>query len=66
MASGARVGKIYPLDEADVSCLDLFILCCYVSFATVDKSSYCGHGQLGKCKASKNYYWEDNRAGVSI
>ena len=46
MASGARVGKIYPLDEADVSCLDLFILCCYVSFATVDKSSYCGHGHL--------------------
>ena len=26
MASGARVGKIYPLDEADVSCLDLFIM----------------------------------------
>ena len=24
MASGARVGKIYPLHEADVSCLDLF------------------------------------------
>ena len=26
MASGARVGKIYRLDEADVSCLDLFIM----------------------------------------